>query len=184
MIKKGDVISNSGLLYMVNCKYALREILNNRGKEYALKHNIRWLIVLMVIGCLQLTACTQRPADTTTKENSPVKVEHLSGADPTRITLTAQAAKRLDIQTVEVHQADVSGTQRKVAPYAAILYDTQGNTWVYTNPEQLVFVRQRVVVDHIDGDLAVLSIGPDSGTMVVTVGAEELFGSETEFEEE
>ena len=145
----------------------------------------RWIGVLLFLGTLLLSACGKSQAVIpVTGKNAPVKVEHLGGADPTRITLTEPAAKRLDIQTVLVQEAEVSGTQRLVAPYAAILYDTQGNTWVYTNPEPLVFVRQPVVVDHIEGDLAVLSNGPDAGSMVVTVGAEELFGSETEFEEE
>jgi hypothetical protein len=73
-----------------------------------------------------------------------------------------------------------SGERRKVVPYAAVLYDTRGDTWVYTNPEPLVFVRHRVSVDYIEGDLAVLSDGPPSGTPVVTVGAAELFGIEFE----
>jgi hypothetical protein len=145
----------------------------------------RWIGVLLFFGSLLLSACGKSSAVIpVTGADGPVRVEHLSGAQPTRITLTAQAAERLDVQTDLVRATEVKGTLRKVAPYAAILYDTQGNTWVYTNPEQLVFVRQHVVVDHIEGGLAVLSDGPDEGTFVVTVGAEELFGSETEFEEE
>jgi hypothetical protein len=69
-------------------------------------------------------------------------------------------------------------------PYAAVLYDTTGKTWVYTTSASLVFVRSPVTVDHIEGDQAVLTAGPAVGTAVVTTGAEELFGSETEFEEE
>jgi hypothetical protein len=68
---------------------------------------------------------------------------------------------------------------RKVVPYAALLYGVKGETWVYTNPEPLVFVRQPIVVDHIEDDLAILSEGPEVGTEVVTVGAAELFGAET-----
>lgn len=168
----------------MNMQKCFPQDLNNKVKEVALKRISRWLILVIFIGCLLLPACTQGPAEPALKEKSPVKVEHLVGAEPTRITLTEQAAKRLDIQTVLVQETEVNGTLRSVAPYAAILYDTQGNTWVYTNSEQFVFLRQHVVVDHIDGDLAVLSDGPKAGTMVVTVGAEELFGSETEFEEE
>jgi hypothetical protein len=66
-----------------------------------------------------------------------------------------------------------------VIPYAAVIYDTEGNTWIYTNPEPLVFVRQSIVVDRIEGDEAFLSQGLDSGTMVVTVGVSELYGAET-----
>ncbi len=92
--------------------------------------------------------------------------------------MTEEAAKRLDIQTAAVREEQVNGTQRRVIPYAAVLYDTQGDTWVYTSPEPLTFVRHPITVDHIDGDKAVLSDGPPSGTAVVTVGAAELYGSE------
>jgi len=83
-----------------------------------------------------------------------------------------------------VTEAGVHGTQKMVVPYAAILYDTQGHTWVYTNPASLTFVRTPITVDNIEGGEAVLSAGPPPGSVVVTVGAEELYGSETEFEEE
>lgn len=70
-------------------------------------------------------------------------------------------------------------TPRKVVPYAAVLYGVNGETWVYTNPEPLVFVRQPIVMDHLEDDLAFLSEGPEAGTEVVAVGAAELFGAET-----
>jgi hypothetical protein len=73
----------------------------------------------------------------------------------------------------------VQETLRKVVPYAAVLYGVHGETWVYSNPEPLVFVRQPIVVDYIEGDLAYLLEGPEAGTAVVTVGAAELFGTET-----
>lgn len=68
----------------------------------------------------------------------------------------------------------------KVVPYSAIIYDTVGETWVFANPEPLVFVRQKVSVDFISADLAVLLDGPPLGTQVVTVGAAELLGAEFE----
>lgn len=67
----------------------------------------------------------------------------------------------------------------KVVPYAAVLYDTKGDTWTYTSTESLTFVRQKVKVDYIDGDKVYLSDGPAVGTMVVTLGAAELYGTET-----
>ena len=72
-----------------------------------------------------------------------------------------------------------SGTRRIIIPYSAVIYDTQGETWVYTNPEPLSFVRRPIVVDYIEGDLAFLSVGPPSGMAVVTVGGAELYGAET-----
>ncbi len=79
---------------------------------------------------------------------------------------------------VELSVAD-SATQRQVIPYAAVVYGLEGETWVYTNPEPLVFVRQPIIVDYIEGDQAYLTEGPPTGTSIVTVGVAELFGTET-----
>jgi hypothetical protein len=70
-------------------------------------------------------------------------------------------------------------TLHKVVPYAAVLYGVHGETWVYSEPEPLVYVRLPIEIDFIEGDLAYLSEGPEVGTAVVTVGAAELFGTET-----
>ena len=68
--------------------------------------------------------------------------------------------------------------------FISLVYDTEGNTWIYASSEALTYVRTSVKVDSIQGDDAVLLVGPPAGTQVVSVGAEELFGAETEFEEE
>jgi hypothetical protein len=94
------------------------------------------------------------------------------------VILTAQATKRLGIELAPVRDEMVSGTLRKVIPYSALLYDQRGQGWVYTNPAPLTYLRSLISVDHIDGDLAVLSSGPPSGTEIVTVGISELFGTE------
>ena len=83
-------------------------------------------------------------------------------------------------QNVGVRLAEPgSNTPKKVVPYSAILYDLTGDTWVYTNPEPSVFVRERVDIERIDKDLAVLNTGPAVGTQVVTIGAAELYGAES-----
>ena len=70
------------------------------------------------------------------------------------------------------------GKKRKIIPYSAVLYDAEGHSWVYTNPEPLVFIRQPIQIDTIVGDEAILADGPPVGTAVVTVGGAELFGTE------
>ena len=147
-----------------------------------MKRSYRWMAVLPLAACLQLVGCTHATEDT--EEHKAAEVEHLDGSEPARVTLTEDAAKRLEIQTDTVRDSDVDGARHKVIPYAAILYDTVGDTWTYTNPEPLIYFRHPVVVDHIERDLAVLKDGPPAGTAVVTVGAAELYGSEIEFEEE
>ena len=141
-----------------------------------MRYSNRWIVaVLMIIVGLQLVACGQTPASQ--ESSSPAKVESI-GQDLSRVILSAEAAKRLGIETALVGNAQVGGTQREVVPYAAVFYDLNGATWVYTNPSPLTFVRASITVDSITGDVAALSNGPPVGTAVVTVGASELYGTE------
>lgn len=133
-----------------------------------MKHINRWMILMLILASL-ITACAPK-SSTSTKVN-PVTLEPIEGTDFKRVILTEKAAQRLDIQTAEVSGGSI--------PYAAVIYDTEGNTWVYTNPSPLTFVRAGIVIDHIDGDQAVLSQGLDAGTLVVTLGVSELYGAET-----
>jgi hypothetical protein len=71
-----------------------------------------------------------------------------------------------------------NGATHMIVPYAAVIYDVQGELWVYTSPAPLTFVRHPIQVEYIEGDQAILLEGPAIGTPVVTVGAAELFGLE------
>ena len=73
-----------------------------------------------------------------------------------------------------------SGALRKVVPHSSLIYGAHGDTWVYTSPEPLTYIRHPVSIDYIENDLAILSDGPDAGTDVVTVGVAELYGTEFE----
>lgn len=65
-------------------------------------------------------------------------------------------------------------------PAAAILHDIHGGTWVYERTAPQVYVRRRVRVEDIRGDLALLeaSSAPATGARIVTAGAIELFAVE------
>ena len=63
-------------------------------------------------------------------------------------------------------------------PFSAIVYDIHGGTWVYTNPSTNVYVRERVEIQTVIDNKAVMTRGPKPGTKIVTVGAAELFGTE------
>jgi RND family efflux transporter MFP subunit len=65
------------------------------------------------------------------------------------------------------------------APWAAIVFDIHGGTWVYERTGERTFVRRRVLLRYVSDDTAVLASGPPPGTKVVTAGAAELFGTET-----
>lgn len=78
---------------------------------------------------------------------------------------------------VELQQS-ASDERRKVVPYGAVYYDAKGKPWVYVNPEPLGFERQRIRIERVVGDVAVLADGPPVGTAVVSVGAAMLYGVE------
>ena len=128
-----------------------------------------FLLIVMTITALQLAACGTKPA--TIEKINPSTLEEIEGSDLKRVILTQKAAERIDLQTVPV-----SGL---IVPYSAVIYDTEGNTWIYTNPAPLTFVRELVVIDRIEGDEAFLSQGLESDAPIVTVGVIEIYGAET-----
>ena len=65
-----------------------------------------------------------------------------------------------------------------VIPYSAILYDIHGGTWIYENTDPGVYVRRRVELQRVEGNVAVLNRGPKAGSKIVTAGAAEIFGTE------
>jgi hypothetical protein len=77
-------------------------------------------------------------------------------------------------------ELELSGSEekQKVVPYGSVYYDAKGTAWVYVSVAPLAFERQRIAVERVVGDLAVLSEGPPVGTTVVTVGAALLYGAE------
>lgn len=144
-------------------------------------HEISMLAALAVAG-LQLAGCQEVVGDQA--NNAPAHVEQIEGSKLSSVTLTEDAMKRIDLQTVVVRETEVTGNEgalvtRKVVPYSSLIYDPQGETWVYINPEPGKFVRQQVEVDRIEGDDAVLVSGPEKDTAIATVGAAELYGAES-----
>lgn len=145
----------------------------------------RWLPAVLVALALGVPACTDVAANEPTDGGPPrATVEPIEGTDVARVTLSEEAADRIDVQTTPVTEASLGSRQLTAIPYAAVLYDPSGTTWTYTSPEPLVFVRAPIGVVRIRGDEALLSDGPPPGTQVVTVGAAELLGTEYQVGEE
>lgn len=86
--------------------------------------------------------------------------------------LTVNNRMRVELQVAG------SDEKQKVVPYGSVYYDGKGAPWVYVNGTPLTYQRQRIGVERITGDLAVLSEGPAVGTPIVTVGAPMLYGAE------
>lgn len=145
-----------------------------------------WIPVALVALALTVPGCSSDATDEPVEGGTPLAtVEPIDGTGVARVTLSGEAADRIDVQTVSVAQATGAGSRSStVIPYSAVLYDPSGATWTYTSPEPLVFVRAPIHVVRIRGDEALLSDGPPPGTQVVTVGAAELLGTEYEVGEE
>ena len=140
-----------------------------------MKRSLLGIAVLMV--ALILTACGGAVSDEYVIEEQPYALEPIEGEDVLRVTLTESAVERIGIETVPVEQRG----SRLVVPYDSVYIDAHGGFWVYTNPEPLVFVRAPIDIVHETSSRAFLVDGPPAGTRVVTVGAPELYGTETEF---
>jgi hypothetical protein len=136
-----------------------------RGRRLA------WLAPLCAV--LLLSGCR----DVATEEEvgyEPSKVEPIKGSELSRVILTEDAARRIGLDTTPV----TSRGERTVVPESAVWVDVNGDEWVYTNPETLVFVRAQVVVERYDAGSAFLSDGPSPGTEVASIGVPQLIGSE------
>lgn len=106
----------------------------------------------------------------------PAKVEKIAGTNANRLELTQRAVQRLGITTAPVRDLNPPVPGQTTVDDSALIYDADGATSVYTNPQPLVYERAPVTVETIDHGQALLVQGPPTGTAVVTVGAPELYG--------
>jgi hypothetical protein len=135
--------------------------------------------LVLIAGVVSLSACGEASSGydyETASHHEPAKLEPIKGTDVNRVILDAEGAERIGLRTAPIRQ----NGQETVIPYGAVIYDADGETFTYTAPEPLTFVRQKIDIDHVVGDSVMLSDGPPAGTEVVTVGAAEVYGSEFE----
>jgi hypothetical protein len=126
-----------------------------------------------VLIALSVTACTHGD-EATGPKYAPATLGSADAAGVKTVTFTADAAQRVRLQT-----SPVAAAGRGVAvDYAALIYDKKGQSWVYTVPQPLTFLRMKVTVDRIEENRATLSVGPAPGVQVVTTGAAEVYGAE------
>lgn len=134
-------------------------------------------VAMAALAALLLGACGSSGAGEVHAEPA-ITIEEIEGSDLERLTLSPRAMVRLGIEVVPLSEATADGERRGVVPYSAVLYGADGQAWVYTSPEDGVFVRQPIAVVTVEDGQAILSDGPPSGTLVVTVGVAELHGAE------
>ena len=144
------------------------------GEEF-LMARFTVLMLAACTACLAVPCASALAVETAVKKIMPARVEATSDAKIMKVTLTPKAAERLGIVIDEV-RADPSG--RLIVPYASVLYDLTGKTWVYISADPLTFARGAVVIDTIKGDNVYLTEGPPAGTKVLAAGVPEVFGTE------
>jgi hypothetical protein len=133
--------------------------------------------VALAIAAVPMSACKEVEEESS-GGYEPSKLESVKGSDLKRVTYTAEGVKRTGVRTAPLRR---SGPY-KVVPYAALIYDAEGKTYVYTSPKPLSYLRQPVEVARIEGERVLLSAGPPVGAEVVTIGAAEVYGTELEIE--
>jgi hypothetical protein len=136
-----------------------------------------WLTMALVAAGVALAACG---AQADRAPERPSRLVPVQGTNLNQVVLTPQAVLRIGLRTTPVQQLQPPGAAPSTSvPLAAVLYLSDGSTWVYTVAGPRTYVRQSVTIARTSGDTAMLQAGPAPGTAVVTTGAAELLGSET-----
>ena len=136
------------------------------------------MVVAAVVAVgLGLAGCADSSESSSSEGDPAATIEEVKAPDGTelqRITLQPRAAERLGIRFAPITEEAGS----LVVPYAALVYDPSGGTWVYASPKPNVFLREPVNVREIVGNRVFLVDGPEAGTEVVTRATIELYGIE------
>jgi hypothetical protein len=130
-------------------------------------------LVVLAAG-LTVSACAE--VESNVREVYPYSVKPIKGSDVQRVTMVDETAALLPVETTAVSRAG----KRKVVPHEALIYNPDGDSFVYTKPKAETYVRAPVKVVRVDGEEAVLSDGPPADTTIVTTGAAELLATEYE----
>jgi hypothetical protein len=121
-----------------------------------------------------LSACDEVPSNL--REATPYKVSPIKGTDRNLVSMADETAALLPVETTKVRESG----GKKVIPHNALIYNPDGDAFVYTKPKAETYVRRPVRVDRAEGDRVWLSAGPEAGTTIVTTGTAELLATEYE----
>ncbi|MGH3345506.1 MAG: hypothetical protein ACRDO4_00865 [Nocardioides sp.] len=141
-----------------------------------MKRRAGLLAVVVAITAGAATAGCTEVEEAAPHVHQPAHLEPIDGSEVQQVSFDQRAAEQVALQTATVRRQG----KRTVVPYAALIYDGQGASWVYTSPEPLTYVRVAVEVARIVDDRVMLRDGPPVGTTVVTTGAAEVYGAELE----
>jgi hypothetical protein len=131
------------------------------------------LIVTVAALAGLLAGCAQTTTHAEPYEPVTVQTPVASGA-PKVVTFTEESARRAGVELARVEQDG----DLLVVPSAALIYDKSGSVVVFTADSPLTYRRAAVSLTRDTGVKAWLSKGPAAGTMVVTIGSNQVWGAE------
>jgi hypothetical protein len=130
---------------------------------------------LALVACgLAVSACSE--VESNLRENQPYKVEGPEDAAIKTVKMEDATAALLPVETNTVHREG----KRKIVPHDSVIYNPDGDVFVYTKPEAETYIRAPIEIVRVTGARAVLSDGPPAGTEIVTTGSAELLATEYE----
>ncbi len=141
-----------------------------------MRRRVSQLVPAAALAAIAATAGCTEVEEAAPQVHLPAHLQPIDGSDVQKVTFDERGAEQVSLQTATVRRQG----KHTVVPYAALIYDGQGASWVYTSPDPLTFLRVAVDVVRIEDDRVLLRDGPRPGTSVVTTGAAEVYGAELE----
>lgn len=130
----------------------------------------------------QLSSTTESSAILAKPVNAPPSADPLTSSTHLYYVLQNAQLTFKPAQRVSVTLNNLGNSSKTLTiPWSAIVFDVYGGSWVYTQKSKNTYERNRVFLNHVSGNNAVLSEGPSEGSQIVVNGALELFGVETGF---
>jgi hypothetical protein len=123
---------------------------------------------------LALAACSE--VESNVRDNQPYEVIGPEDAKIKLVKMADETAALLPVRTTTVSREG----ERKIVPHDAVIYNPDGDSFVYTKPKAETYIREPIEIVRVGGNDAVLSKGPPAGTRIVTTGSAELLATEYE----
>ncbi|MFZ0399064.1 MAG: hypothetical protein WAM06_13660 [Methyloceanibacter sp.] len=140
-------------------------------------------VALLATGSLLSATIASFGEEDEAEHDDNVQVEDTPGTDAKTLIFSEAAMSHLDVQTAPVKEIEASREgkdvgRRLAVPHSALIYDAEGEPWVYVSSAPDTFLRKHVAIDFMDDDHIFLTTGVTAGENVVTVGVPELRGAE------
>lgn len=140
-------------------------------------------VALLATGSLLSATIASFGEEDEAEHDDNVQVEDTPGTDARTLIFSEAAMSHLDVQTAPVKEIEASREgkdvgRRLAVPHSALIYDAEGEPWVYVSSAPDTFLRKHVAIDFMDDDHIFLTTGVTAGENVVTVGVPELRGAE------